>query len=276
LITHRQIFSRGRKAARDLSRPQDHQNKETLMPRPVVVFDIETIPDYAAIARANRLPEDDIEGAKKILGEEFPQAPFHEIVCISALTATYDISERVWRVIEMAALHTADRTEADLVSEFVQLIRCTSPTLVSYNGRAFDLPVIRFRAQLHRLAAPYLAAFPYFSYSEMHLDLCERLALKPRDRLTLDACCRVQRVGAKMAGMDGSRVAEFIAQQRHDEVALYCASDVAATYALFLLQERFAGRLSAEGAMRSHDSLQEALNRVERERPPRFVQAGLL
>ena len=59
------------------------------MPDPVIVFDLETVPDLAAVGRALGLdgkPDAEIRAA---LGTDFPKTPFHAIACIGALVASF-------------------------------------------------------------------------------------------------------------------------------------------------------------------------------------------
>jgi hypothetical protein len=60
-----------------------------------------------------------------------------------------------------------------LISSFVDRIAELSPQLVTFNGSSFDLPVLRYRAMVHGVAAPGLASRPYFNrYTEDAIDAC--------------------------------------------------------------------------------------------------------
>ncbi len=122
------------------------------MPQPHIVFDIETVLDEEAVARAHKLSPGDMNAVRAIIGDGFPKPAYHKIVAIAAIALTYDVYSRTWSVLEMATLHTGDRSERELVSQFVDYVRRMTPTLVGYNSLAFDLPVVRARAMLHRQA----------------------------------------------------------------------------------------------------------------------------
>ena len=65
------------------------------------------------------------------------------------------------------------------------------PCLVSFNGASFDLPVLRYRAMMNRVAAPGLECRNDFHrYSESHVDLCDVLSCySSPGKLKLDALC---------------------------------------------------------------------------------------
>jgi 3'-5' exonuclease len=99
------------------------------MPESVVVWELETIPDLLAAGRVLGLTED-------------------QDICM-------------WHVRALGAPHIGERSEPELISGSVAKIAELRPQLVSFNRHSFDLPVLRYRAMLHELSAPGLAARPY-------------------------------------------------------------------------------------------------------------------
>src|SRR3954452_10120660 len=124
----------------------------------VLVWDLETVPDLAAVARANGLPEADSQSASAIIGEKFPKHLWHEIICIGALIASR--ADEHWEVQAIGAPHISQRTEAELIETFVARIAELRPRLVGFNPNGFDLPGLRYLAMLHRVRAPGLPASP--------------------------------------------------------------------------------------------------------------------
>src|SRR5215211_3257762 len=172
----------------------------------VLVWDLETIPDLAAAARAYGLKETDEVGARETLGEKFPKHIFHKIVCIGAL-----IARRVnglWQVRSLGAPHVQGRSEADLILSFADYIAEHRPQLITFNGSSFDLPVLRYRAMINFVSAPGLSSRSYFHrYTEDAVDGCDCLAsFNSSGRATLHELCRALGLPGKLDDIDGSKV----------------------------------------------------------------------
>ena len=211
----------------------------------VLVWDLETVPDLEAVGRVHDLEPGDDQGARDILGEKFPKHLFHKIVCIGAVIAQRDTYG--WKVISRGAPHDGQRSERQLIDSFVGRIAELQPTLVTFNGNGFDLPVLRYRAMVHRISAPGLMSLPYFNrYSAQSVDLCDVLASYGTAKATLHEISRTLGLPGKASGIDGSNVAKLHAEGRIQEIADYCVEDVTNTYRIWLAHERFCGRLSAE------------------------------
>lgn len=232
-----------------------------------LVFDLETVPDLEAVSRIHGLEVHDEEQAAEIVGTKFQKHPLHKIACIGAL-----IAERVdghWAVRSLGAPHIEDRSEAELIRGFVDRIGELEPCLVSFNGSGFDLPVLRYRAMVNKVAAPGLHGRGYFKrYTEDAVDLCDVLAsFSPQGKCKLDELCRVLGLPGKPDGVDGSKVAEYVATGRVQEVADYCETDVINTYRVWLRYELFRGCISSEAYEASEANLTEFLNERVSERP---------
>jgi predicted PolB exonuclease-like 3'-5' exonuclease len=183
--------------------------------------------------------------ARQALGGEFPKLPVHQIVCIGALIASS--SEAGWSVESLGAPHIGERSERDLISSFIERIGTLKPQLVTFNGDSFDLPVLRYRAMLHRISAPALFARAYFSrFTEDAVDLCDLLAsYNARAKVSLDLLCKSLAIGGKPSNISGADVERYVSAGRVQEVADYCKTDVVNTYRIWLLFELFRGHLTA-------------------------------
>jgi predicted PolB exonuclease-like 3'-5' exonuclease len=211
----------------------------------IIVWDLETVPDLAAAARMFGLGEAATEAdIRQAVGSGFPKHPLHKIVCIGALVASRQLEG--WRVDALGAPHVGERTEKELISSFVERIGQLRPQLITFNGHSFDLPVLRYRAMVHRISAPGLQVRSFFHrYTDDAVDLCDVLgSFSPGTRVKLDELSKVLGLGGKPEGVDGSRVEEMVLSGQIEEVARYCESDVLNTYRVWLIYELFRGAIT--------------------------------
>ena len=162
-------------------------------------------PDIAGYAAANGLIGKSDEEIREALGNKFPKHIYHSIVCIGALVAHKERDH--WAVDAIGAPHVGERPEKELIASFVDRIAQLTPQLVTFNGNTFDLPVLRYRAMIHAVAAPGLTARPYFNrYTEDALDLCDVLSsFAPHTKASLNELSRIMGLPGKPDSIDGSR-----------------------------------------------------------------------
>jgi predicted PolB exonuclease-like 3'-5' exonuclease len=227
----------------------------------VLVWDLETVRDLAAGARVFDLVGQPDDAVQLAFGTEFPKLPLHRIACIGALLGSNSSSG--WRIEALGAPHIGERTEKELLAAFVDKIAELRPQLVTFNGGSFDLPVLRYRAMVHRISAAGLHARPYFNrYTDDAIDLCDTLAaFDQRGKVKLDLLCKTLGFPGKPGGIDGSQVETYVAEGKIAEVAAYCETDVVNTYRVWLAYELFRGRLSQEAWAASERNLQEFISR---------------
>ena len=211
----------------------------------VIVWDLETIPDLEAAARMLDMGHASDAAVREALGPGFPKHPLHKIACIGALVATRQ--PEGWRIEALGAPHIGERTEARLISDFIEKIGQLLPQLVTFNGHSFDLPVLRYRAMVNRVSAGGLEVRRYFHrYTDDALDLCDALgSYVPGAKVKLDEICKILGLTGKPEGVDGGRVEEMVLAGQIEEVARYCESDVLNTYRVWLVYELFRGSITA-------------------------------
>ncbi len=239
---------------------------------PVLVFDIETIPDIDGLRTLTGMDalHDDAEVAKAAFaarrektGSEFLQHHLHQVAAISCVFRT-DAGFRV------RSLGTPDDTEPKLVQDFFRVIDHYTPQLVSWNGGGFDLPVLHYRALIHGVAAPryweqgeedrdfkwnnYLSR-----YHSRHLDLMDHLALYTgRANAPLDDLAKLCGFPGKM-GVDGSQVWRLYQEGRLNEIRNYCETDVVNTYLVYCRYLLMRGQLTHEAYQAELDVVRTAL-----------------
>jgi predicted PolB exonuclease-like 3'-5' exonuclease len=114
-----------------------------------------------SIAPANSHDGKSHDEVRAEMGDKFPKHIYHSIICIGALVAHRNHGP--WKVSALGAPHVGDRHKKALMSSFVDRTAKLSPQLVTFNGSSFDLPVLRYRALVHGVAAFGLSARPYFN-----------------------------------------------------------------------------------------------------------------
>jgi 3'-5' exonuclease len=151
------------------------------MPAHVIVWDLETVPDLRGFAAANDLDGKSDDEIREAMGDKFPKHIYHSIACIGALIAHRD--NDCWVVDALGAPHVGERTEKELISSFVDKIEELTPQLITFNGNSFDLPVLRYRALTHSVAAPGLSARPYLIGTLTTQSTCVTFSLRLTHRL---------------------------------------------------------------------------------------------
>jgi predicted PolB exonuclease-like 3'-5' exonuclease len=220
-----------------------------------LVFDIETVPD-AELGRRLGFEGDDSAIAAQMLaareeetGSSFLPLEQHRVVAISTLLRSGD-QLQVW------SLGAVDSPEDDLVRRFFGGIDRLQPTLVSWNGSGFDLPVLHYRMLRHGIASPTYwdtgerdRDFKWNNYLNRfhmrHVDLMDVLAAyQGRGRASLEHVSLLLGLPGKL-GMGGDQVFEFWKAGRLAEIRAYCETDVMNTYLVWLRFELARGQLSA-------------------------------
>ena len=150
--------------------------------------------------------------------------------------------------LSMTDLVALDGPPADLTSKFWRAVQLWEPTLVTFNGRGFDLPVLACNALRHGVACPpyFLKADYTHRYSGRHLDLMDWFTNHGAWRLAggLELCSRLCGGPGKSGG--GASVAEMYNTGRLAELKAYCLRDVVETYRLLLRSKVLQGALSRE------------------------------
>lgn len=225
---------------------------------PILVFDIETVPDLDGLRRVHGVPAavDDAGLAAWIAqqrrtqtGGDFVQLQYQRIVAI-ACALRDDSGLRVW------SLGDAADPEAELVRRFFDGIDRYTPQLVSWNGAGFDLPVLHYRALVHGVSAGRYwdwgdddKEFRFNNYlgryHTRHCDLMDVLAAyQPRASAGLDVMARLCGFPGKV-GMDGRAVSAAVRAGELESVRRYCETDVMNTYLLYQRFRLLRGVLSA-------------------------------
>ena len=139
------------------------------------------------------------------------------------------------------------KREGEMLADFASWLGRSRPTIVTWNGRGFDMPVITSRTLKHGVPMPwwYSDRNTRYRYTpEGHFDLMDFLAdFGAAKSSRLDIYAKLIGFPGKV-GVDGSQVAPMVHAGRIDEVNAYCLCDVAQTAAIFLRVELLRGVFS--------------------------------
>ncbi|MDX8390889.1 MAG: 3'-5' exonuclease [Mariprofundaceae bacterium] len=233
------------------------------MPRDTLVFDIETVPDADASRRILHQPSLTDSEARDALScyflektegrNDFPRQPFHQVLSISYAHLISEPGENGQELIlrRISSGGNESSSEQELITGFFNIIAQRAPRLVSYNGRGFDIPVLKYRAMVHGITAPrwFKEGDRYHSYDsryshKYHLDLLEVLSDHGASaRCSLDEIAACFCIPGKL-DTAGSDVRSLFEAGEIEAIRNYCETDVCSTLLLFLRWQYFCGELS--------------------------------
>ena len=226
---------------------------------PILVFDIETVPDIAGLSTLYELGAEisDADVAamafqrrRQASGNDFLQLHLHRVVAIACVLRERD-SVRVW------SLGEPSDSEGALIQRFFDGIEKYTPQIVSWNGGGFDLPVMNYRGLIHGVRAPRFwdqgeddRDFKWNNYisryHSRHLDLMDLLAMyQPRANAPLDAMAQLMGLPGKL-GMSGDKVWDAYQSGNLVQISRYCQTDVVNTYLVFLRFQQMRGMLTPD------------------------------
>ncbi|MDH3948440.1 MAG: 3'-5' exonuclease [Gammaproteobacteria bacterium] len=222
----------------------------------IFVFDIETIPDVNGGRRLYNLEGLSDKEVANIMfhkrrqetGTEFLRLHLHRVVAISVVLRSRD-RLAVW------SLGDEQADEKEIIERFYHGVDKYVPTIVSWNGKGFDLPVLHYRSLLHGIQAPRYwetgdndQSFRWNNYlsryHRRHTDLMDVLAgYEMRANAPLDEVATLLGFPGKM-GMSGSKVWDNYQAGDLAGIRNYCETDVLNTYLVYLRFELINGNLT--------------------------------
>jgi predicted PolB exonuclease-like 3'-5' exonuclease len=236
--------------------------------------DVETVPDTA------RMP-DDVRRQYEADPKAFLPLAFHKIVAISILEAAirpstegrgewYEAKNLFSGGREQAGM-APDLAEKDLLSRYWGYFAKKTPRLLTWNGRSFDMVLLRMRAAMHGIQTPGWSPPPgsrqgdygYRYSTQLHYDLADAMSGFGAGKMSRqDHVAAMMQLPGKFNG-HGSEVAEMIAGGRYAETCDYCDGDVLNLFAMFLRWQHMDCKMSAKGY---NDSVAALLGFLGRER----------
>lgn len=123
--------------------------------------------------------------------------------------------------------------EKEMLEHFWSLAR-KFDTLITFNGRNFDLPFLMLRSALLKVKPSKNFLGNRYDTSQ-HIDLLEQLSFYGQVRkFNLDFYCHSFGIESpKSKGVTGMDIKELYTAGRIDDIAIYCAGDIRATLELY-------------------------------------------
>jgi predicted PolB exonuclease-like 3'-5' exonuclease len=215
---------------------------------PILVFDIETIPDCAGIRKIHDLPAElpdqdvaEVAFQKRRVqtnsNNDFLPPHLHRVVVISCVLRN-DEDLKIFSIGE------PEVAEAAAIQRFFDGINKYVPQIVSWNGRNFDLPVLVSRGMIHGVGAACFwdtgadnKDFRYSNYinrfHDRHTDLMDVLSIYGGRGSPLDELARLSGFPGKI-GVGGGAVWDSYRAGGIEAIRNYCEADTVNTYLLYL------------------------------------------
>lgn len=250
----------------------------------LIVFDIETIPDTSLAGELCNISEEKLktmsqnEIRKEMEnyhidnhnGNAFLRQPFHRVACISFLEAKIDYENEYATDInqtgkesylfqKLESFSSFNSTEEEVVKRFWNLLKEKQPRIVSFNGKVFDMNVLKCKALKYGIDCSWY--FQYggkfdgyeYPYSNSHFDLLYKYGA-----YTLHEMCILLNIPCKL-GVDGSKVATYFDDKKYNDIREYCETDVLATYLVYLRMALVEGMIDLKTYNKSIEDVENHL-----------------
>lgn len=252
------------------------------MTAPYLIFDIETIPDLVTGRVLYGIDIEDDSDAQQALiatrqaeaGNDFMLLPLHKVACLSFLWVENN-------QFTLRSLSLETMSEKEILATFLRAFK-KNPTLISWNGAGFDLPVLLYRMTHHKLNAQPLAnagvgKYDYLNrYSEKHIDLMDKFSFGTwGNKQKLDTIASLCGFAGK-GEVDGSQVVPMVQNEAWTQLTTYCESDVLNTWLIYLrwqiLTSKVAPMAFEEQIHQTLDFISTLKNPDDTPRHPRFLE----
>jgi predicted PolB exonuclease-like 3'-5' exonuclease len=155
--------------------------------------------------------------------------------------------------------------EDEIIPKFWEFFDRREPLLVTWNGRGYDLPVLRQRALIKAIPTPrwFQAGNRYENYSyryssNWHCDLMDQLSdYGTCTKTAMDLIAKAMGLPGKNG--NGAEVEAMYEASEIERIAAYCECDVLNLYGIYLRWLLVTGQMDGGGYKRSQSQLAEFL-----------------
>ena len=225
-----------------------------------LIFDVEAIGDGDLIQRVRYpheelTPREAIERYRKDLledtGRDVLPPTFVQPISVAVAKISND-----FRLMDLTVLDAPEFRPAEIIRRFWQgWLHYGRPTLVTFNGRGYDMPVLEFGAFKYGISVPAWFNVESRSFEQArnrynidaHIDLQDFFsnfsAVRVSGGLNMLAN-QIDKPGK--SGIDGSQVQDLFFEGHSDKINDYCRCDVLDTYFVFLRTRVLTGKLTLD------------------------------
>lgn len=224
------------------------------------VFDVESVADPKLVAKLkypqeDLAPEEAVERYRNELFEKYETdfIPYTFQVPVSVAIAKVNEQLRLLDLVVLDEPQFRPHVITELFWRGWEAYR--RPTLVSFNGRAFDIPLLELAAFRYGISLPGWFQSSAKAYDQprnrynihSHLDLCELLTNFGSTRFTggLNLVANLLGKPGKME-IAGHMVQDLFQEGRLAEINDYCRCDVLDTYFIFLRTRVLIGQITLD------------------------------
>ena len=246
-----------------------------------LIFDVEAVGDGDLIQRV-RYPDNDltpreaIERYRRELLEETGRDVLPPTMVQPISVAVAKIAND-FRLLEVTVLDAPAFRPAEIIKRFWQgWTHYGRPTLVTFNGRGYDLPVMELGAFRYGISVPAWFNVDARSFEqsrnrynlEAHIDLQDFFSNFSAVRVSggLNLLSNLIDKPGK-SGIDGSQVQQLYDEGQADRINDYCRCDVLDTYFVFLRSRVLTGRLTLDEEKDLSDQVRQMLEEQAGQHP---------
>lgn len=179
---------------------------------------------------------------------EMPMPPRQACKVIAIGYTWLDLDGAVKQIGCASSRQFANDDEGAMLSAWNNFVRQERPTIVTFNGRAFDVPVMSLRALRLGISQAWADKEYRHRYGDQHMDLMDLLGEYghvPRDGFSLDMLSQLIGLPGKN-GVDSSKVYGLWQKGEHAKIEGYCMCDTVKTAFLLLRYLLMRGRLDTQ------------------------------
>jgi hypothetical protein len=232
-----------------------------------LVLDIETVPDESLLDPV--LVE--TSATPTSVEPPFPPPYAHRPVAIGCLLLSDNLDPVRCGCLGVSKFGNDEKL---LLSAFVDFVSREKPTIVTWNGRGFDLPVLTLRSFKYGIPLPFYDQSYRYRFDDKKntdlFDLMTDFGAVSKKGFKLDKIARLIGLPGKY-GVDGSMVKEMFDQKRFADIEHYCITDVLQTAFVFFRYQLWRDRISADEHNRVASLLINFLEKQENAPYEKFI-----